>query len=114
IPSPLVSTQHAVIQQGGDGRCLIRDEGSANGLMVQGKRVATRTLVHGDTVTIGAADGAQNVTIVYEDPQQGQTAQSTRGEILATVGRDPASTYCLTSPLISWQHAQLVRPPTGE
>jgi ABC-type multidrug transport system ATPase subunit/pSer/pThr/pTyr-binding forkhead associated (FHA) protein len=114
IPSPLVSTHHAILARSSDGRYTLRDEGSVNGLVLQGKRVTARELAHGDVVVIGEQQGTQRVTLTYEDPQQGVTARNTRGEILATIGRDPASTYALASPLISWQHAQLIRVPTGE
>ena len=47
-----VSRRHATIRQS-DGRFVIQDEGSLNGVFVNGERVDRRELEPGDSVTIG-------------------------------------------------------------
>jgi hypothetical protein len=49
---PAVSRSHAVIDVD-DGHATVRDLGSTNGTYVNGKRVATATLMPGDVVTLG-------------------------------------------------------------
>jgi pSer/pThr/pTyr-binding forkhead associated (FHA) protein/tetratricopeptide (TPR) repeat protein len=45
LPSVAVSRKHASIQQGRDGRTVINDEGSANGVKVDGQLISGPTLV---------------------------------------------------------------------
>ena len=48
-----VSRHHARLTRDGEGQIVITDEGSANGVYVNGERVPQATLMHGDEVKIG-------------------------------------------------------------
>ena len=53
-PDPTVSTRHALFVRDDEGRCFVRDLGSANGTWVNGQRVTDRARVHsGDAVELG-------------------------------------------------------------
>ena len=126
LPSPLVSAHHARIQREPDGRFTLRDVGAANGMYVRGQRVMTHTFADEDVVAIGEPQGPQSVTLTFMAPAMaGMGAHASvaapprisapqpgmRGDV--TIGRDPASTFCLPNPLVSWHHAVLSRDPTG-
>lgn len=119
IPSPLVSARHADLLRAPDGRYVLRDLGSTNGLTVGGQRVTEHPLAPGEVVSIGDAFGAQRVVLTLLAPDLAPVKAPTSLPAprwtggVATIGRDPASMYCLTNPLISWQHARLSRDPQG-
>ena len=48
-----VSRRHATIYVGSDGGLHIRDEGSTNGTMVDGKKVTDAALTTGSVITVG-------------------------------------------------------------
>ena len=48
-----VSRRHALLARDGDGRITLTDEGSANGVFVNGLRVKQATLTPGDQIQIG-------------------------------------------------------------
>jgi len=53
LPDPFCSSRHAVLVQS-EGRCLIRDAGSKNGIFVNGKRVAGEVEIRpGDEILLG-------------------------------------------------------------
>jgi pSer/pThr/pTyr-binding forkhead associated (FHA) protein len=56
-----VSRLHVTINRDGSGRYILRDENSANGVYVNGQRVAERVLQEGDEVQIG-----QTVLVFHE------------------------------------------------
>lgn len=51
---PSVSSTHLRIQQGEQGRLVVRDLGSKNGTLVNGERIEERQLAVGDVVQLGA------------------------------------------------------------
>lgn len=48
-----VSRRHARLERSAQGETLISDEGSANGIIINGERVQQAVLVHGDEIKIG-------------------------------------------------------------
>lgn len=54
LPSILVSRRHAVVRALAGGGHEVRDEGSANGTFVNGRRVQARRLAAGDVIQVGA------------------------------------------------------------
>ena len=61
IAHPLISRAHLLLrfEQHGDGRWVAIDNGSLNGLFVNGRRVQTADIHDGSTVNIGNPDGPQ-------------------------------------------------------
>lgn len=55
VPDPAASRHHCTVFAHG-GSLLLRDEGSANGLLVNGTRVGECALVDGDVIRIGNTD----------------------------------------------------------
>lgn len=55
VPDPAVSRHHCTVQYEG-GALVLQDEGSANGLLVNGVRVGRCALAHGDLVRVGNTD----------------------------------------------------------
>lgn len=49
-----VSRQHATLERQADGRCLVRDLDSANGVFVNGQRVPASLVAPGDHVSLGS------------------------------------------------------------
>lgn len=56
IDDPYVSPLHATMYRRADGSVWIRDEGSRNGLWINGLRVYDRPVKAGDAVTIGRTE----------------------------------------------------------
>ncbi len=48
-----LSRNHAVLASGTDGKWVVHDPGSANGTLVNGKKVRQATVKHGDNILIG-------------------------------------------------------------
>lgn len=67
LPSRRVSRKHASFSVEPDGRCILRDLGSANGVLVNGHPMEACELVHGTHIQIGDA------LMVYEDQEEEQT-----------------------------------------
>ena len=81
--------------------------------------VENHTFRHGDTLVIGTRGSSGDYAILTYAAPFGTAAPHSipleapsRGTV-ATIGRDPAGTYCLPSPLVSWHHARLQRDPSG-
>ena len=54
LPLASVSREHACIEFS-EGQYVLRDEGSANGVVVNGEKVEKHSLAHGDKIAIGTA-----------------------------------------------------------
>lgn len=55
LNDPLISRRHAVLVQTEDGRLRIKDLGSMNGTLVEGKRVVLQTIGVGTQIEVGDA-----------------------------------------------------------
>jgi pSer/pThr/pTyr-binding forkhead associated (FHA) protein len=55
IDDPNVSRRHAEVRRE-DGRYVIADLGSTNGVELNGRRVQTATLSHGDRLVLGKTE----------------------------------------------------------
>ena len=76
IPSPddtYVSRHHASVHLEGD-RLVIVDQGSTNGTLVNGQRVQSAFLNHGDTVQFGKDGPIAQVILEHSQPQQTRMA----------------------------------------
>ena len=62
LPDPSISRHHCVIRRIGDG-FEIQDLQSSNGVLVNGNRIQTSPLRHGDRVTLG------QIQLTFQDPQ---------------------------------------------
>lgn len=82
IESSDISRQHARVFQDPFGRWVVEDLGSSNGTFINGKRIETSTILHGEPVVIGPVslsitqsldqrierdDSAQGTNVVVED-----------------------------------------------
>jgi len=79
INDPKCSRRHAVVEAGPDG-LVIRDSGSANGILVNGRRIERSPLVPGDVFRIGDVEvavkgGVEEGTLIM-DPLGGTEAGS--------------------------------------
>jgi hypothetical protein len=85
LPSRRVSRKHCTFSVTGD-RCIVRDLGSANGLLVNGHRMEACELVDGTQVQIG------DVVVVFQAAAQAPTAPTPEPERGDYRGQaDPAS-----------------------
>ena len=119
IPSRVVSTYQATLYRGADGRYTVAADARArNPIMLRGQPTQSHLLASGDTLLIGSHEASEYMQLTYGAPR-GVTVstpivqQSPSLGRDATIGRDPASTFCLPSPLVSWQHARLRRGVGG-
>lgn len=120
IPSRVISAHQATLQRGPDGAyTLIPDERARNPFTANGSPIQSHLLRHGDTLLIGVRESGEYATLTYAAPYGAETPEAvsmeapTLGDSGASIGRDPASTYSLPSPLVSWHHAQLRRDSAG-
>jgi ABC-type multidrug transport system ATPase subunit len=118
IPSRVISAHHAMLQRGADGTyTLSTDPRAPNSFTYGGAPVRQHTFRHGDTLFIGSYESGEYASMRYAAPFGAAAARSVPMELplggVATIGRDPASTYCLPSPIVSWHHARLHRDAAG-
>jgi RsiW-degrading membrane proteinase PrsW (M82 family) len=71
-----VSRRHALVEGTPDG-FRIKDQGSANGTLVNGQAVDTRVLGEGDLIQLGSAGPRLRVHIVSDEPRPVGTAPTT-------------------------------------
>ena len=64
LPADGVSRRHCQFELSPEGRWQVRDLGSRNGTVVNGKRVAVQSLSHGDVVRVGRFE------IRFVDPEE--------------------------------------------
>jgi chromosome segregation ATPase len=77
LQARFVSRRHAVVIPGPQS-ARIEDLDSANGVIVNGKRVPQATLKHGDIVMLGMAEFRYTVAAVAEDASEGTSAGALR------------------------------------
>lgn len=75
LVSEAVSRRHAEIERSSDGRVWIRDNGSKNGIQVNGDSITERELTNGDVVQVG------NFVFRYTDPAVSAVPTSGPGEV---------------------------------
>jgi len=56
VDAPLVSRLHCRVTAAVDGTLLVEDLGSTNGTFVNGERVASREIRHGDRIGVGRVE----------------------------------------------------------
>jgi len=115
VPSPIVSSHHARIEQASSGgyKLTVLPE-AKNPVLFEGRPLeGSRVLRHGDLLRIGSQDPGVMVTLTYDAPAEA-AAQVERDIVfgekeLIQIGRDPSNDVVLPSPNISRFHAQIQR-----
>ena len=114
ISSPIVSRQHARLEQVSGGYRLVVAQEAKNPVLFAGRPLdGSRVLRHADTFRIGSLDPGMMVTLTYDAPAE-VSQEVERGiafgeKTLIQVGRDPSNDIVLSSPNVSRFHAQLER-----
>lgn len=112
IDNPGVSARHCLLAQYPAGYA-VEDLGSERGTWIQGKRLAPRSphwLQKNDEVRLGPS------TLLNWPPESRGVRtpnKTTNPPETITIGRDPSGDIILDYPMISWNHAKLVRQPDG-
>lgn len=81
---PSVSRQHAVLALSDDGGWRVSDQGSRNGIAVNGEKTSGAFVVNGDRIGFGP-----DVTAVFEQPQRNGVTPSWRPAIESAVAQSP-------------------------
>jgi pSer/pThr/pTyr-binding forkhead associated (FHA) protein len=84
-----VSRHHATVLFDG-ARFLVRDEGSQNGVFVNGQRVAVHTLEHGQTIQLG-----KFALLFHGRPEDPDFAPERSSAVAPSRQRDPQATMAL-------------------
>jgi len=112
INSPVASARHGRIGVQ-DGRCYIIDDGSHNGLLVNGWHIRSQKaeLSAGDTVRIDTSDasrrGSAGVLMAVASSGGDWKEMDLYGMGSVTIGRDKSNTICLSHVGVSRFHAQI-------
>ncbi|MBV8235535.1 MAG: FHA domain-containing protein, partial [Acidimicrobiia bacterium] len=112
VSSDVISRRHAEFRRT-DGSWTITDLGSTNGLTCNGQPVTERRLADGDVVWI-----TDSVSLTYRAGGEPPTQEVFRsrvpldGRSTLTVGRDRGNDVVLDHPMVSAEHARLVRTGT--
>jgi ABC-type multidrug transport system ATPase subunit len=114
IPSPIVSGQHARLEQVNGGYKLVVSPEAKNPVLFEGRPLdESHVLHHGDILRIGSLDPGMMVTITYETPGEASSEPARDvvfGEkTLIQIGRDPGNDVVLDSPTVSRYHAHFER-----
>ncbi len=124
IPARVISAQHVTLRRDPNGGyTLLADPHARNPFTYHGVPVASHTFQHGDTLLVGTRESGEYATLTYAAPYGTPTHGVSAPHSMplptpplgaeASIGRDPASTYCLASPIVSWRHARLRRDADG-
>ncbi len=113
---PMISWQHARVTRTSHG-AQIEDLGSTNGTSLNrvDNRITRAELLPTDDIYLGSYKIPASRVLSGKHITRGESAfelVNFRGDRMV-LGRDPASDYPLDYPMISWQHAQLLRTPQG-
>ena len=119
IDDPLISRRHAQISQL-DGRFVVEDLGSINGVFVNEERIAAaHPLRHGDRISLGPNLRFRFELLVTTPPPppprlivllaNGSKAAYTLTAAEITVGRGPENDIVVPSPVVSRHHLRLIR-----
>ena len=120
---PGISRQHAQLTPHNGGYAIV-DLNSTNGTYLRGTRLPPNTpapLQNGDVIRIGDQHG-NSLSLVFEDSSpvsalSNPTLNLSSGKYAAmpviSIGRSPNSAMCLSSPVVSWEHAEVRRAPSG-
>ena len=77
-----VSRRHALLERR-DGRWLLRDSGSTNGLWWQGRRVRELLLRHGDRIRLGPPDQPDLAELRFQQPAGRRRQRTAKLVVLA-------------------------------
>ncbi len=106
IPDPSISRHHCVIRKAGTGY-EIQDLQSSNGVLINGNRVLTSPLKHGDRITLG------QIQITFLDP--GAADEGATVAIQAMGTENPAGTVRISADQMAALHASVApaaaKPP---
>lgn len=108
VEDPKVSRRHAELRRTATGYEII-DAGSANGVLLDGKKIAQKLLEDGDVLRIGAG-----VTLAYraggrEAAKPPPSVVELGEDARVTVGRDPENTLTLDHPLVAGRQIAIVK-----
>ncbi|MEW6400575.1 MAG: FHA domain-containing protein [Chloroflexota bacterium] len=114
IPSQIVSSHHARLEQTNGGYRLVIAAEAKNPVLFEGRPIeGSHVLHHGDTLRIGGIDPGTMVTMTYnspaEAPQEVQQDIVFGDKTLIQVGRDSSNDVVLQTPNVSRFHAQIER-----
>ncbi len=115
IDDPSISLRHCLLERTPPDTYLIRDLGSANGVVIGDRRVEHDRLVGGDRLRLGETQlevslGRAQVRVVT-GPQQGRVLQLEAEPL--TFGTGPDNALVLRDPGVAEYHAALLILPTG-
>jgi ABC-type multidrug transport system ATPase subunit/ABC-type multidrug transport system permease subunit len=122
VSHPAVTRQHAELSERG-GDFWVTDLGSANGAILNGRRLPAHTpqrLIDGDILRVGDAQG-NSVGITFRcggapfptiSKQLGKLQLGQTGVL--TLGRDPSNDVHLDHPMVSRFHAEVRRTAQGD
>jgi ABC-type multidrug transport system ATPase subunit/pSer/pThr/pTyr-binding forkhead associated (FHA) protein len=103
---PSVSALHAEISSK-PGKVTITDR-STNGTFVNGKRVQTHELADGDYITFGRYAGKSLIFRTGLEPTlKVETVDLSKDRI--RIGRDPSNDFAIDHPVVSKNHAEIVK-----
>lgn len=103
---PSVSAVHAEFLPK-EGKVTLTDR-STNGTFVNGRRVGTTELHDGDYITFGRYSGKSLIFRTGLEPElKVEKVDLTKDRI--SIGRDPSSDVCINHPVVSKQHAEIVK-----
>ncbi|MBI4165448.1 MAG: FHA domain-containing protein [Acidobacteria bacterium] len=103
---PSVSALHAEISSK-PGNVTITDR-STNGTFVNGKRVQTHELADGDYITFGRYAGKSLIFRTGLEPKlKVETVDLSKDRI--RIGRDPSNDFAIDHPVVSKNHAEIVK-----
>ena len=114
IPNPIVSKRHGYFRYA-EGRWVVFDDSSTNGIMLGGIRVPNKRLLDGDKLIIGSDDNSEKICLlVSEKLEEGSQKRFDFGEREEiTVGRSPECDICVPHPAVFKQHCKITRLPDG-
>lgn len=114
INSPIVSQHHAIITLQ-DDMCTIKDTNSTNGIIINNTRTFSHNLKDGDIIKIDSITHhhEEAITIIYslvnEDESQRWVQFYLKGRTFITIGRGANNDILLKHPLVSRNHARILR-----
>lgn len=105
IPDPSISRHHCVIRKAGAGY-EVQDLQSSNGVLLNGNRVQSSPLKHGDRITLG------QIHLTFMDPDS--ASEGATVAIQATEHQNPAGTVRISAAEMAALHAGAAPKPAPE
>ena len=112
IDDTAVSARHAVLIRTSSGAYVIEDQGSTNGLYVQGRRVFSHDLESGDVIEMSPGVSLEYQRVRIASPGQEPAARVVAAEAgrEIVIGRDPSCDLPCDHPMLSRRHCRIGGP----